>query len=132
MAAISLKLENSKQASSDGDLKGFQNRAAVELHPSGVAELDAVLGGGFPRGSLVELCGPASSGGRASLSLCWLKPRNDRKRVRLSMFRIRSTRFLWRLREWNFRVCFGFDAGKPGTGTGFSKRLRTLLLRTKK
>src|SRR5260221_3467107 len=43
-------------------LEGFQNRAAVELQSSGVTELDAVLGGGFPRGSLVELCGPASSG----------------------------------------------------------------------
>src|SRR6267378_165882 len=43
-------------------LEGFQNRAAVELQPSGVMELDAVLGGGFPRGSLVELCGSATSG----------------------------------------------------------------------
>jgi hypothetical protein len=30
-------------------LEGFQNRAAVELQPSGVTELDAFLVGGFPR-----------------------------------------------------------------------------------
>jgi hypothetical protein len=29
-------------------LEGFQNRASVELQPSGVMELDAVLGGGLP------------------------------------------------------------------------------------
>src|SRR5437660_9450697 len=52
-------------------LEGFQNRVAVELQPSGVTELDAVLGGGFPRGSLVELCGPASSG-RTSLTFSLL------------------------------------------------------------
>src|SRR5262249_47737835 len=43
-------------------LERFQRRVAVELLPSGIAELDALLGGGFPRASLVELCGPASSG----------------------------------------------------------------------
>jgi len=52
-------------------LEGFQDRAAVELQSSGVTELDAVLGGGFPRGSLVELCGPASSG-RTSLAFSLL------------------------------------------------------------
>ena len=52
-------------------LEGFQNRAAVELQSSGVTELDAVLGGGFPRGALVELCGPASSG-RTSLAFSLL------------------------------------------------------------
>jgi len=52
-------------------LEGFRGPRAVELQPSGVAELDAVLGGGFPRGSLVELCGPASSG-RTSLAFSLL------------------------------------------------------------
>jgi recombination protein RecA len=52
-------------------LEGFQNRVAVELQPSGVTKLDAALGGGFPRGSLVELCGPASSG-RTSLAFSLL------------------------------------------------------------
>jgi len=59
-------------------LEGFQNRASVELQPSGVTELDAVLGGGFPRGSLVELCGPASSG-RTSLAFSLLAQATERQ-----------------------------------------------------
>jgi recombination protein RecA len=59
-------------------LEGFQNRAAVELQPSGVRELDAVLGGGFPRGSLVELCGPASCG-RTSLAFSLLAQSTERQ-----------------------------------------------------
>ena len=43
--------------------EGVTSRRQVPevLQPCGVAELDALLGGGFPRGSLVELSGPASS-----------------------------------------------------------------------
>jgi recombination protein RecA len=41
-------------------------------------ELDAVLGGGFPRGSLVELCGPASSG-RTSLAFSLLAQATERQ-----------------------------------------------------
>lgn len=54
-------------------LAGFtaRQREDVELQPCGIAELDALLGGGFPRGSLVEVCGSASSG-RTSLSLALL------------------------------------------------------------
>src|SRR5215472_14440453 len=52
-------------------LDGFRERRTVQLQPSGVPELDAVLGGGFPRGSVVELCGPASSG-RTSLAFSLL------------------------------------------------------------
>src|SRR5260370_21705380 len=59
-------------------LEGFQSRAAVELQPSGVTELDAVLGGGFPRGSLVELCGSASSG-RTSLAFSLLAQATERQ-----------------------------------------------------
>ena len=59
-------------------LEGFQNRAAVELQSSGVTELDAVLGGGFPRGSLVELCGAASSG-RTSLAFSLLAQATERQ-----------------------------------------------------
>ncbi|HEY6386584.1 MAG TPA: hypothetical protein VIX91_12970 [Candidatus Acidoferrum sp.] len=59
-------------------LEGFQRRSAVEPQPSGVAELDAVLGGGFPRGSLVELCGPASSG-RTSLAFSLLGQATERQ-----------------------------------------------------
>ena len=59
-------------------LEGFQDRAAVELHPSGISGLDAVLGGGFPRGSLVELCGPASSG-RTSVAFSLLAEATERE-----------------------------------------------------
>ncbi len=59
-------------------LEGFQNRAAVELQASGVEALDALLGGGFPRGSLVELCGPASSG-RTSLAFSLLAQATERQ-----------------------------------------------------
>ena len=59
-------------------LEGFQRRSVVELQPSGVAELDVVLGGGFPRGALVELCGPASSG-RTSLAFSLLAHATERQ-----------------------------------------------------
>ncbi|MFK7898486.1 MAG: hypothetical protein AB8G23_21820 [Myxococcota bacterium] len=39
--------------------------------PTGIPALDARLGGGFPRGRLSEICGPASSG-RTSLALSLL------------------------------------------------------------
>ena len=61
-------------------LEGFtaRQREAVALQPSGVEELDAMLGGGFPRGSLVEVCGTASSG-RTSLSLALLAQATSRQ-----------------------------------------------------
>ena len=58
--------------------QGLQSRGFIEVQPSGVAELDAVLGGGFPRGSLVELCGPASSG-RTSLAFSLLAQATGRQ-----------------------------------------------------
>jgi recombination protein RecA len=61
-------------------LEGFQNRPAVELQPTGVTELDAVLGGGFPRGSLVELCGSGSSG-RTSLAFSLLAKATERQQA---------------------------------------------------
>src|SRR5437763_15537353 len=62
MVAIPLKQGRIETGLIARGLDGFQRRVEVELQPSGIAELDAVLGGGFPRGSLVELCGRASSG----------------------------------------------------------------------
>ena len=59
-------------------LEGFQRRSVVELQPSGSAVLDVVLCGGFPRGSLVELCGPASSG-RTSLAFSLLAQATGRQ-----------------------------------------------------
>ena len=69
-SALRLELQAARVARG---LEGFtaRQREALELQPSGVEELDAMLGGGFPRGSLVEVCGTASSG-RTSLSLALL------------------------------------------------------------
>ena len=54
-------------------LDGFTARARIptEYQATGIAEVDVLLGGGFPRGSLVELCGRGSSG-RTSLYLALL------------------------------------------------------------
>src|SRR6266850_1405556 len=78
MTAISLKQGKFETGLVGRGLEGFQNRAAVELQSSGVTELDAVLGGGFPRGSLVELCGAASSG-RTSLAFSLLAQATERQ-----------------------------------------------------
>src|SRR5437899_6547684 len=78
MGAIPLKQGKFGTCLIGRGLEGFQHRAAVELQPCGVAELDAVLGGGFPRGSLVELCGPASSG-RTSLAFSLLAQATERQ-----------------------------------------------------
>src|SRR6266853_1994154 len=78
MIAISPRQQRLAASAIGRGLEGFQNRAAVELQSSGVAELDAVLGGGFPRGSLVELCRPASSG-RTSLAFSLLAQATERQ-----------------------------------------------------
>lgn len=61
-------------------LEGFtaRQRETVEFQRSGVEELDAMLGGGFPRGSLAEICGTASSG-RTSLCLALLAQATGRQ-----------------------------------------------------
>ena len=46
-------------------------REAPGRWPTGIAALDRILGGGFPRGRLGEIAGPASSG-RTSLALALL------------------------------------------------------------
>src|SRR5438067_2927764 len=78
MSATLLKQGRLETALVGRGLEGFQQRVEVELQPSGVMELDAVLGGGFPRGSLVELCGPASSG-RTSLAFSLLAQATERQ-----------------------------------------------------
>src|SRR5438132_11898631 len=80
MIALSRKLGKLDTGVIGRGLEGFQNRAAVELQPSGVTELDRVLGGGFPRGSLVELYGPASSG-RTSLAFSLLAEATERQQA---------------------------------------------------
>jgi len=73
MAAASVVRSPLETAHVGRGLEGFttRHREPVLLQPSGVEELDALLGGGFPRGALVEVCGPASSG-RTSVSLALL------------------------------------------------------------
>ena len=78
MSATLLKQGRLETALVGRGLEGFQQRVEVELQPSGVMELDAVLAGGFPRGSLVELCGPASSG-RTSLAFSLLAQATERQ-----------------------------------------------------
>jgi len=78
MITVSLKQGKFESGLVGRGLEGFQNRTAVEVQSSGVTELDALLGGGFPRGSLVELCGPASSG-RTSLAFSLLAQATERQ-----------------------------------------------------
>jgi len=78
MTAIPLKQGKFGTGLIGRGLEGFQNHAPFELQPSGVRELDAVLGGGVPRGSLVELCGPACSG-RTSLAFSLLAQATERQ-----------------------------------------------------
>jgi recombination protein RecA len=78
MAAILIKQWKLEPGLVGRGLEGFQRRSAVEVQPSGVSELDAPLSGGFPRGSLVELCGDASSG-RTSLAFSLLAQATERQ-----------------------------------------------------
>jgi recombination protein RecA len=43
-------------------LDGFRLRLPTQLQPTGISQLDVLLAGGVPRGSLIELCGSPSSG----------------------------------------------------------------------
>jgi recombination protein RecA len=52
-------------------LEGLRHRIPAELQSTGIVELDALLRGGFPRGSVIELCGTSSSG-RTSVSFSLL------------------------------------------------------------
>ena len=132
MIALSLKQGKLDTSLIGSGLEGFQNRTAVELQSSGVTELDAVLGGGFPRGSLVELCGPASSG-RTSLAFSLLAQATERQEACAFVdVSDSSIRCLLRRRESNFRDCFGYDAEKPGIEGRTSRHPRTLLLLTKR
>lgn len=59
-------------------LQGFRHPVPCELHPTGIPNLDALLSGGVPRGSIIELCGSASSG-RTSLTLSLLAKATERQ-----------------------------------------------------
>ena len=61
MAARSHLPSSSSSAFARG-LDGFRLRLRTQLQPTGISALDALLAGGIPRGSLIELCGSPSSG----------------------------------------------------------------------
>lgn len=52
-------------------LQGLRLRVATELQSTGISELDVLLQGGVPRGSIIEVCGAGSSG-RTSLTFSLL------------------------------------------------------------
>src|SRR5215472_11695311 len=86
----------------------------------------------FPVGLSWNCAVQLPPGGRAWLSLCLPRLPNGRRHARSLTFRILSTRFLLRLREWNYLECFGFGVEKWGTGNRISGAARILLLRTRK
>src|SRR5438445_11279652 len=81
MASIAATFEKLKNGKVGRGMQGFRGHVAAELQPCGVAELDAVLGGGFPRGSLVELCGTATSG-RTGLASSLLAQKTSQQETR--------------------------------------------------
>lgn len=56
------KRPNGRPADESGEAADIKNKDASRVDPSGVANLDAVLGGGLTRGALALIVGPPGSG----------------------------------------------------------------------
>lgn len=64
MKALGLAVDQITKQFGDGSIMklGDAHKADVETIPSGALSLDVALGGGYPRGRIIEIFGPESSG----------------------------------------------------------------------
>ena len=64
LKALGLAMDQITKQFGDGSIMklGEQNKVDIELIPSGALSLDLALGGGYPKGRVIEIYGPESSG----------------------------------------------------------------------
>ena len=64
LKALGLAMDQITKQFGDGSIMklGEKHKANVELLPSGALSLDLALGGGYPKGRIIEIYGPESSG----------------------------------------------------------------------